>query len=137
MADMFYYRWCKTRDIKELNRLVSILYLPKNKEFSREDLGHSIYVKLMSLGKKLVVVLGYIGSRELLITRFNHVFPKGSGTGSGKYQSFDKIVYNMARGESKPFGGVYKTKGARLYDFMNVLDDELADQKEYKRQCKK
>lgn len=133
LADTFYYRWCKTRKVQELNRLVSVLYLPKGKTFSKTDLDHSRYVKLMPMGQKLGVFLAYMGCRELLQASFTHVFPKSKGSGSADYASFDKIIYTVARGESKPFGGVYQTKEALLYDFMNVLNDELADQKEYKR----
>ncbi len=133
MADMFYYSWCKTRDTKELNRLVSILYLPKGKDFSRKELEHSIYVRLMPRDKKLSVVLAYIGSRQLLIQRFKNVFKNSSGSGKSSYNSFDKIVFNMARSENQPFGPLPNTKEANLYDFMNILDDELADQKEFTR----
>ncbi len=132
MADTFYYRFCKTQDIKELNRLVSILYLPKGKHFSRDDLGHSIYVRLIPRSKKLAVLLSYIGSRNNLTNSFKSVF-KGSGGSGEKYTSFDKIVFNMARSENQPFGHLYETKEANLYDFMNILNDELTDQKEFKR----
>lgn len=131
-ADLFFYRWSKTHDVKELNRFVSILYLPKGKKFSNNDLGHSRYVKLMPLGVKLSIALSYIGTRQVMGSNYKHVFPKSNKQGSGKYYSFDKIVIAMARGESKPFGGVYQTKDAKLYDFMHVYDEELKDQKQQK-----
>ncbi|KZS41916.1 hypothetical protein AWE51_00270 [Aquimarina aggregata] len=133
IADVFYYRWCRTRDSKELNRLVSILYSPKGQEFSREDLGHSIYVKLMPKDKKLAVVLAYMGSRKLLTDSFTYVFKNSKESGGSSYNSFDKIVFNMARSDNQPFGHLYTTKEANVYDFMNILNDELADQQEFKR----
>ncbi|WP_281991401.1 hypothetical protein [Aquimarina aggregata] len=133
-ADVFYYRWCKTRDDSDLNRLISVLYFPKGKGFSREEknLRHSSIVKKMPMGIKLTVLMAYMGSRSVLAASFKNVFPKKKGDSKAEYSSFDKILYNMALSENQPFGHLYATKQAKLYDFMNVLDLDLANQKELK-----
>lgn len=133
LADVFYYMWAKKYDVKELNRLVSVLYLPKGVTFDKSNLSHSVYVELMPLAQKLSVVLAYIGTRNYFRGKYKHVFPPSDATAKGEYHSFSEIIVSMARSENQPFGGYYETAAANAIDFLKVYNEELKSQKQKKR----
>jgi hypothetical protein len=144
-ADVFYYRWAKERHIHDLNRMVSVLYRPKRKDlevkkdirkpFIKEELKyHSAIVEQMPREVKLTIAMAFQGTREKLSERYPHVFRKGSG--SGKYVPFTKIINSMSRSENQPFGDFYKTGEANMYDFLDVLEEELIVQKKREKNAK-
>lgn len=144
-ADLFYHNWSTQRTTQNLNRLVAVLYRPKRKEkyisldvrkpFKKEELSqHAGIVEKLPNNVKLTIAMAFQGSREKIIARYKYVFKKGSGKGS--YTPFTKIINAMSRSENQPFGDFYKTKEANIYDFFDVLDEELKTQKERERNAK-
>ena len=75
--------------------------------------------------------MAFQGTREKIIARYTYVFKKGKGKGG--YAPFSKITSAMARSENQPFGDFYKTKEANVFDFFEVLNEELKTQKERER----
>lgn len=143
-ADLFYHNWSTTRKNEDLNRLVAVLYRPKRnaqhldirKPFTKEALSkHAGVVEKLPRATKLVIAMAFQGSREKIIARYKWVFVKGSGKAS--YAPFTKIINAMSRSENQPFGDYYKTKEANIYDFFDVLDEDLKTQKEQERNAKK
>jgi hypothetical protein len=143
-ADLFYHNWSTSRTSQDLNRLVAVLYRPKRnaqhldirKPFVKEELSqHASIVEKLPKAIKLTIAMAFQGSREKIIGRYQYVFKKGSGKGS--YAPFTKIINAMSRSENQPFGDFYKTKEANIYDFFDVLDEELKTQKERERNATK
>ena len=139
-ADLFYYRWRKTKNVQDLNRLVSVLYRPKAKEghssdkrraFNGSELKfHARRAQKLSLKTKRVVAMAFQGSRTLIVTRYKHVFKRS--TGGENYVPLTKIIASMAGGDPQPFGDFYKTKQAGLYDFFDLLNDQIKEQNEWR-----
>ena len=139
-ADLFFYRWTQERHIHDLNRLVTVLYRPKGpketkhidarRKFVKEELPvHSPIVEKIPEDVKLTILMAFQGSRERIIKRYKNVFKKGKGK-NNSYAPFSKIINSMSRSENQPFGDYYKTKKANIFDFFDVLDEELKLQKE-------
>ena len=136
-ADLFYYNWAKTKSDDNLNRLVAVLYRPKGDiskidkrtAFNKDELKlHAKQVERLPKIAKIIIMMAFQGSRDNIINRHKYVFKKGSSKGT--YAPFTKIIASMARSENQPFGDFYKTKDANLYDFMDMLNDELKEQKQ-------
>ncbi len=134
LVDILYYRWSTNKEEIELNRFVSALYTPEDKIFSRNEtaLTHSQFVTTIPLDQKLAILLAYIGSREYLTSSYPHIFPKSKAKTKEKssYHSFDLIINKMSLSVPQPFGNYYKTKEAKLYDFMTLYATQLQEQKE-------
>lgn len=147
-ADLFFYNWTQKRDTDNLNRLVAVLYRPKGskqtkhidarKPFIKEELRlHASIVEKIPQDVKLTILMAFQGSRERMRNRYTHVFSKGGASKQSTYAPFTKIINSMSRGETQPFGDYYKTKKANIYDFFDVLNEDLKLQKERERKSKK
>lgn len=139
-ADTFYYRWTKNKKEVELDRLVAILYRKpikgKRPKFKFSDTHtYAKQCRKISLSQKMAIFLAYQGSRNIIIKNHKHVFAKGSE--KSKYTPFSKIVNNMATATPQPFGDFYKTQDALVYDFMKILNQQIADQNKQNKKRKK
>jgi hypothetical protein len=145
-ADLFYYNWAKTKSTTDLDRLVSVLYRPKANEteeltdlrqaFDKDKLRfHAKSVERLSTLTKITIMMAFQGCRDNIIKRYTNVYKKGKSK-SG-YAPFTKIIASMARGESQPFGDYYKTKQANVFDFMEMLDEEIKEQRLKLKKTKK
>lgn len=145
-ADLFYYNWAKTKKTEDLDRLVSVLYRPKSNDteestdsrqaFNKDKLRfHAKSVARLSYITKITIMMAFQGSRDSIIKRYKNVYKKGKGKSS--YAPFTKIIASMARGENQPFGDYYKTKKANVFDFMEMLDEEIKEQRLKLKKTKK
>ena len=135
-ADTCYYNWSQKKDPKDIDRLVAVLYRKKTKgkrpPFSKDQLSnYARQTAKLSLGEKFAILIAYQGSRELIIKTHKYVFVKGSEKKG--YEPFSKIVSNMARTNPQPFGNLYKTQKANVYDFMKMLDEQLQEQRKLEK----
>ena len=143
-ADLFYYNWTKAKKEQDLNRLVTVLYRPraksnssvdKRKPFnSRELKFHAKTVERLPLKTKIPIMMAFQGSRQAIVKRYTNVFKKSRA--KEVYTPFTKIIASMAGGEFQPFGDFYKTKEAGLYDFLDVLNDQIEYQNELNKKYK-
>ncbi len=95
------------------------------------------YVSKMSLEARQAVALAFGGSRDYIASLYPNVFPKSKSKKKVPYSPFRKVIESMARSENQPFGNFYETKDANVYDFLSILDAEIAHQKELEQKFNK
>lgn len=149
-ADTFYYNYITAGNEIDLRRLVACLYRTAKKGTPRLTDKRTDFDKLLlpdfskltdkiPLPKMYVIMLAYQGSRNVIIDRYKHVFPKPYVDPDAPeppkpkkpkpYHPFSKIVNSMAMDEVQVFGTLQETEKVNAMDFLSAYDELLLRQK--------
>lgn len=131
-AITFYNRYSKTKNVADLDKLVAILYRPKNKNF--EDTGdmrkpfkkhfieaYEIEIRQLQLKYKQAVYLYFIGCMESFSRRYPFVFSKAEGSSSGQGTPFINIIIELAGGKFGTFDQTFEQNADIVLTELNNL----------------
>lgn len=156
-ADTYFYKWLTENNTDELHRLTAILYRPKSKNPTQEDI--RVEFSNLTLEKnaqvsdhiplhlKYMIAHCYQGCREMIINRHPNVFPRKKVSTEDDpelnplvkkkpYQPFSKIIDSMAMDEVQVFGNHQQTEKVYAPKFLSVYEEKIKKQKELERNRK-
>ena len=148
-ADLFFYEWTQNRDDEAaLNRLMTVLYRPKDKQATAKDVREPFeksllpqlakYIQRLDKEVKLAVAMAFAGSRQYIEKQFPVIFPKRKQTDDAlpkksTYRPFTEVIRSLALDEVQAFGNYYQTSKANVYDFMAILEDKIKRARELEK----
>lgn len=142
-ADTFFYNWITEGRPEDLQRLTACLYRPsslsQNQEDLREPFNRLLLPKNAVLTDKIpphiqyIIALAYQGSRETLMDKFKHVFPKPKVSEEEvsrpkkkkPYMPFSKIINAMAMDETQVFGTLQQTEKTNAVKFLEIYEETI------------
>jgi len=155
-ADTFFYKWITESETDELHRLTAILYRPKSKRVTQDDIRvefsnltlekNAEFSDQIPLHVKYMIAHCYQGCREMIIDRHPNVFPKKKVSEADDepqvpvtkkpYQPFSRIIDSMAMDEVQVFGNHQETEKVYAPKFLAVYEEKIKKQKELDRNRK-
>ncbi len=140
-SETSFYKFCKTKEEKHLNKLIAILYRPKNKKATPDNIDYKgdlrvsfndfltdRYARILNNLNpvtKNAIFLFYQGCRNFLLEKFPNVFSGGSSSGEDVFYGFMNLVNALANSDVTKKEEVRK---AYLMDVMVTLE-QLAKQR--------
>lgn len=131
-AITFYNRYSKTKNIADLDKLIAILYRPKNKNadetgdarkpFKKHLIeAYEIELRQLQLKYKQAVYLYFIGCMEAWSRRYQFVFSKAEGSSSGSGTPFINIIIELAGGKFGTFDQTFEQNADIVLTELNNL----------------
>ena len=151
--DKLFYRWVTKKDDADLDRLCVLLYREAGgnniddirEPFSMAKLNkRAKFIQTLDFKTKLTIGYAFMGSRELLISKFPTIFPKpkfkkqisNPPTTPKKYEGMTKMINSMIVGENLPLGPLKDVKETNIFDFFNVVTEVILLQRERNEKSK-
>lgn len=150
--DKLFYRWATKKDDADLDRICVLLYREAGgnniedirEPFSMSKLNHRAkFVQTLDFKTKLSIGYAFMGSRELMISKFPVIFPKpkfkpqiSTPTTPRKYEGMTKMINSMIVGDNLPLGPLKDVKETNVFDFFNVVTEVILLQRECKEKSK-